>query len=196
MRRDAKTEDVDADDPHPADLFRQQVERNAGGGRHTQVDHDNAVVGVGLGGFEDRPTDVLEHLALHQGLGIERDIADRPACPVKVRGEGQPIDAARRAAQDRRGAPHPQPDAQRTKGRAHRLRLVVRPARVVVAQPRHRLAAARRRGGGKQGFMVAMTRSRGRDATRRWRWGGVDERHRAIRRSGAPRRSLRATVFR
>ncbi|KAL0564841.1 hypothetical protein ABG067_009635, partial [Albugo candida] len=43
-----------------------------------------------------------------------------------MRREGEAVDAAGRAREDRRGAPHPEADAERPERRAHRLRLIVR----------------------------------------------------------------------
>jgi hypothetical protein len=79
----------------------------------------------------DRIADILEQLAGDQRLGVERHVADRAARAVEMRREGQAVDAAGRTRQDRGGAAHAQPDAQRAEGRAHALRLVVRAARIV-----------------------------------------------------------------
>ena len=65
--------------------------------------------------------DVLEQLARDQRLRVERHIAHGPPRAVEMRGEGQAVDAAGRAGQDRRGPPHAQTDAQRPEGRAHAI---------------------------------------------------------------------------
>ena len=127
----AEPRHVYADDTHPVDLFWQQIERDAGRGRHTQIDHHDGIVLLRIGELEDRLADVLEQLPGDQGLGVEGHIADRAARSVEVRRERQAIDAAGRAAQHRRRAPHAQADAQRTECRAHALRLIMRTRRVV-----------------------------------------------------------------
>ena len=98
---------------------------------HAEIDDDDGVVIVGVGELEHRLADVLEQLAGDERLGVERHVADGAARAVEMRREGQAVDAAGRARQDRRGAPHPQADPQRAEGRAHALRLVVRPAGII-----------------------------------------------------------------
>ena len=140
--RHAEARHVDADDPHAVDLLGQEPQRHAGGGRHAQVDDDDRVVAVGIGERDDSLADVLEQLAGDQRLGIERHVADRPLRAVEVRGEGEAVDAAGRAAEHARGAAHAKPDAQRAEGRAHALRLVVRAQRIVAGVALERLARA------------------------------------------------------
>ena len=78
-----------------------------------------------------RIADVFEQLARHQGFRIERHIADRAARAVKVADKGQPIHTARRARKHGCHPPHPQAHAQRPKGGAHALRLVMRALGVI-----------------------------------------------------------------
>ena len=150
MGRHAEARHVDADDAHAVDFVRQQIERHAGRGRHAQIDDDDGVVQRRIGELEHRFADVLEQLAGDQRFGIERHVADRAPRAVEVRGEGQAIDAAGRAGQDRRGAAHAQADAQRAEGRTHALRLVVRTLGIVGGVAIENLALAGRRGRGLQ----------------------------------------------
>ncbi len=145
VRRHAEARHVDADDANAVDLLRQEPQRHAGGGRHAEIGDDDGVVVLRVGKLEHRLADVLEQLAGDERLGVERHVADGAARAVEVRGEGEAVDAARGARQDRRGAPHAQADAQRAEGRAHALRLVVRPGRIVggVAIERFALAGGR-----------------------------------------------------
>ncbi len=98
-----------------------------------------------------RVADVLEQLAGDQRLAVEGHIAHAAARAVEVAGEGQAVHAAGAAAQDGGGAAHAQAHAQRTEGRAHALRLVVRAGiralRVVGRVLRQHLALAGLRGG-------------------------------------------------
>ena len=122
---------VDADDADAVDFLRQQLQRHARSSRNAEIGDDDGVVVFRLREVEHRLADVLEQLARHQRLGIERHITNAAARAIEVRREGQAIDAASRARKDRRGAPHAQAHAQRTEGRAHALRLVMRPQRIV-----------------------------------------------------------------
>jgi hypothetical protein len=137
MGRHAETRHVDANDAHAVDLLREQIERHAGGSRHAQIDHHHGVVIGGFGGLENRVADILEKLAFDERFRIERHVADGAAGAVKMRREGQPINAAGGARENGGDALHPQAHAQRAEGRAHRLRLVVRPARVIGHQLVH-----------------------------------------------------------
>ncbi len=142
MRRHAEARNVDPDDPHPVDLAGQEPQRHAGGGRDAEIDDHHRVVERRIGGLAHRVADVLEQLAGDERLGVERHVADGPPRAVEMRGEGQPVDAAGRARQDRGGAAHPQAHPQRPEGRAHALRLVVRAGRVVALQGVQGLAHA------------------------------------------------------
>ena len=144
VRGDAETGNVDANDAHAVDLFRQEAQRHARSGRHAKIDDDDRVVLVRIGKLEDRVADILEQLAGDESLRIERHIADRAFRAVEVRGEGQAVDAACRAAKDGRGSPHPKADAQRTESGAHALRLVVRADRIVARVALQRFARTRR----------------------------------------------------
>ena len=144
---DAEPGNVDANDAHAIDLFRQEAQRHARGGRHAKIDDDDRIVLVRIGKLEDSVADILEQLAGDEGFRIERHIADRAFRAVEVRGEGQAVDAACRAAKDGRSSPHPQADAQRAERRAHALRLVVRAGRIVARVALQRFARARRFGG-------------------------------------------------
>jgi hypothetical protein len=126
MRGHTKTRHVDADDAHAVDGLGQQLQQHGAGGGHAQVDDDHGVVlgRVALG--VHRVADVLEQLARDQAFAVEGHVAHTAAGAVEVAGEGQAVDAAGAAAQDGAGAAHAQPYAQRTEGRAHALRLVVR----------------------------------------------------------------------
>ena len=131
MRGHAKTGHVDADHAHAVDGRRQQLQRHTAGGGHAQVDDDDGVefgrVSLRMHGFAD----VFKQLAGDQRLGVEGHVAHAAASAVKMRGEGQAVDAAGRAGKDSGGAPHAQTHAQRAEGRAHALRLVVRAFGVV-----------------------------------------------------------------
>ena len=142
MGRDAEARHIDTDDAHAVDRFRQQLQRHAGGARHTKIGDHYGIVLVGVGDRVHRFADVLEQLAGDQGLGVERYIADRAARAIEMRGEGKTVHAAGGTGEDGRGASHPQPDAQRPKGRAHALRLVVRTGGVVLRILRQDLALA------------------------------------------------------
>ncbi len=159
MGRDAEAGDVDADDPDAVDLLRQQAERHAGCRRDAQVDDDDGVVERGVGQLEDGLADVLEQLAGDQQFRVERHVADGPLRPVEMRREGQAVDAARRAGQDGRGAPHPQADPERAERRAHALRLVVRSHRVIGGVAFDRLVHA---GGGGRRAEVRLVAVAGR----------------------------------
>jgi hypothetical protein len=142
VRRHAEARHVDADDAHAFDLLGQQVERHARGGGHAQIDDHDRVVVFGLGDLEDRFADVFEELAAHERFGIEGHVAHGAARAVEMRRESEAVDAAGRTRQDRGRAAHAQAHAQRAEGRAHRLRLVVGPARIVGEQPVQRFALA------------------------------------------------------
>ena len=160
MRGHAETGHVDADDAHAVDLFRQDLQRHAAGGRHAQIDDHDRVVERRIGLLVDRFADVLEQLAGDQALAVEGHVADAAARAVEMRGEGQAIDAAGRARQDRRGAAHAQTDAQRAEGRAHALRLVVRAGfrvlRIVLRVLREDFRLAGRLGRRQQRFAAGM----------------------------------------
>ena len=140
MRRHAESGNVDADDPDPVDLLRQELQGHPGRGRHAQVDDDDGVVERRVGEFVHRLADVLEQLAGDQRFGIERHIAYGAARPVEMRRESQAIHAARRPRQHRRRAAHSQADAQRAERRTHALRLIVRAGRIVGGVLRQRFA--------------------------------------------------------
>ncbi len=142
MRRHAEARYVDADDAHAVDLLRQQPKRHAGGGRDAEIDDDDGVVIVRVRELEDRLADIFEELARDERFGVERHVADGAARAVEVRREGEAVHAAGRARQDRRGAAHPQADAQRAESRAHALGLVVRTRRVILGIALKRLAHA------------------------------------------------------
>ena len=129
--RHAEARHIDADDADAVDLFRQQSQRNARCSRHAEIGDDNGVVVFRLCELEDGLANILEQLAGDQRLRVERHIADGASRAIEMRGEGQSIDAARRAGEDRGGTPHPKANPQRTKGRAHALRLVMRALRIV-----------------------------------------------------------------
>ena len=131
MGRDAEPRHVDPHDPHAVDFRRQQLQRHAGRCRHAKVRHHHRVIAVGIGQFMHRITNVFEELARDQCFGVEGHIAHTPPRAVEVAHEGQPVDTAGRTGQHRRHPPHPQADAQRAEGRAHRLRLVMRSLRIV-----------------------------------------------------------------
>ncbi len=145
--RHAETGDVDPDDAHPVDFLRQEPQRNARRCRDAEVHDDDGVVFVRVGELEDRVPDILEELARDERLRIERHITDRALRPVKVRGEGQAVDATGRAAEDARGPAHAQSHAQRAEGGAHALRLIVRTDRIVVRVALERLVHPRGFGG-------------------------------------------------
>ena len=123
--RHAEARHVNPDDANALDFLRQQIQRHAGRRWDAKIDDDDRVVILGLRQIEHRIADVLEQLATHQGFRIERHIADSSFGPIEMRREGQAIDATSRAGQDRRRAPHTEPDAQRAEGRAHGLRLIM-----------------------------------------------------------------------
>ena len=147
MGRHAESRHVDADDAHAVDRLRQQLQRHARRGGHAQVRDDDRVVQFGIGELEHCFADVLEQLAGHERLGIERHVADRAPRAVEMRGEAQAIHAARGAGEDRRSAAHPQADAQRTERGAHALRLVVRADGVIARVTIEHLALPCCRGG-------------------------------------------------
>ena len=142
MSRHAETGNVDADDAHAVDDFRQPIQRHARRRRDTQIDHHDTVIIRRLRGFVHRVADVLVKLPAHQRFGVERHIADGPFRPIEMRGERQAVNATRRPGQDRRRPPHAQADSQRPEGRAHRLRLIMWTARIVFHQLVQRLALA------------------------------------------------------
>ena len=158
--RNTKAGYIDADDAHAVDLFGQQLQRHAAGGRDAQVDdHDGIELGrVRLG--INRLADVFKQLASDQGLGVERHIAHAAARAVKVRGESQPVHTARRARQNGLGAAHAQTHAQRAEGRAHALRLVMRTgvfiAGVILGVLLQHLGFARGLRCGQQGFAACV----------------------------------------
>ena len=131
MRRNAETGHVDADDADAVDVLAQQMQRHTARGRHAEIGDDNRVVIGRIGEALDRLLDVFEQFAGDERFGAERHVTDRPFCAVEVRGEGQPVNAACRAREHRRRAPHAQAHAQRAESRTHRLRLVMRALRIV-----------------------------------------------------------------
>ncbi len=143
VSRHAEAGNVDANDADAVDDFRQPIQRHARSGRDAQIDHDDRVVVRRLRGFVHRVADVLVKLPAHQRFRVERHIADRPLRAIEVRGERQAVNATGGTGQDRRRAAHTQADAQRPEGRAHRLRLIVRTARIVFHQLVKRFALAR-----------------------------------------------------
>ncbi len=157
MGRYAETRHIDADDAHAVDFFRQQLQRHAGRRRHAQIDDDHRVVQSRVGQLEYRLADVLEQLARHQGLGVERHVADGAARAVEMRGEGESVHAAGGSRQHRGGAAHAKSHAQRAECRAHALRLIVRTRRVVRGVARQGLALAGGGCGAPQLLLAAMT---------------------------------------
>ena len=131
MGRDAEARHVDADDAHAVDLLLEQPQRHAARRGDAQVGDHDRVVSFRIGEVFDRFLDVLEQLAGDQRFRGEGHIAHRPPRAVEVRGEGQAIDAAGRARQHGRGAPHPEAHPQRPEGGAHGLRLVMRADRII-----------------------------------------------------------------
>ena len=191
MRRNTKAGDVNADDAHTVDLARQKAERHAGRGGNAEVDHHDRVDFFWIGQVMDGLADILEQLSGDQRFRIERHIANRAARAIKMRNEGQAIDAAGRTGQDGRGAAHAQADAQRTEGRAHALRLVVRTGGIILGVARERFARAGFPGGVEHGLASGVAAEsvhadsagrassalgRARRFVRNWSVGGV-ERH-------------------
>ena len=175
----AEARHIDADDAHPVDLLRQQLQRHAGSRGNAEIGDDDGVVVLGLGEVEHRLADVLEQLARHQSLGIEGHVANAAARAIEVRGEGQAIDAAGRARKDRRGAAHAQANAQRSESGAHALRLVMRAQRIITRILLEDLALARGGCGLGELFLACMAGHAGgiRRLGRRFRSGSrpVDE---------------------
>ena len=132
MGRHAKTRHVDADDANAVDFLRQEPQRHAGSRRHAEVrDHDRVVM-LGVRELEHGFADVLEQLAGHKRFGIERHIAHGALGAVEMRREGQAVNAAGGARKDGRRPAHAKADAQRAERRAHALRLIVRPLRIIL----------------------------------------------------------------
>ena len=183
MGRHAEARHVDPDHADAVDLLGQPIQRHARRGRHAKVDHDDRVQIGRLGQRVDGVADVFVELATNQRLGIERHVADRPPGSVEMRRERQPIDAASGPTQDRRDPAHPQPDAQRPKRRAHRLRLIVRTLRVIGGQPVEDRAFAGCPRGRQHGLATRMTTTGARRQKVRQRV------HQPMR----PRRPLRGT---
>ena len=134
---------IDANDANTVDFFGQQLKRHTTGGGHTQVDDDDAVKLLRVRLSVNRLTNVLEQFAGHQGFGIEGHIAHGSASTIEMRGEGETVHAAGRAAQDGGGATHTQTHTQGTKCRAHALRLVVGTLGIVGGVLRQHFALAR-----------------------------------------------------
>ncbi len=132
MGGDAEAGHVDADDAHAVDDLRQHLQRHAGSRRHAQIGDDNGVVFFRIGHFVDGVADVLEQLAGHEAFAVERHVAHRAPCTVEVGREGQAVNAAGGAGQDRGRAAHTQADTERAESGAHALGLVVRPLRIVL----------------------------------------------------------------
>ena len=169
MGGDSKARHVDADDPHTVDFVRQQIERYARRRGNAEVGDDDGVVERGIGELEDGLADVLEQLPGDQRLRIEGNVTYRSPRTVEMRGERQAIDAASGTRQNRRGATHAQADAQRTEGRAHALRLIVRSLRIIGGITVENVALARGAGGRRQfgcACMAAGTVARGRRLVR------------------------------
>jgi hypothetical protein len=110
----------------------------------------------GFGQLVDRFADVFEQLAGHQGLGVERHIADRAPRAIEVRGEGEAVDTAGRARQHGCRAPHAQPTRKRAECRAHGLRLVVRAGGIVLGELLQHLGLARLLGSSAHGVLAGM----------------------------------------
>ena len=176
--RYTKTGHINTNDAHTVDLFGQQLQRHAAGGGDTQVDDHDGIelrrVCLGV----HRLADVFEQLAGDQGLGAEGYIAHTAARTVKMRCESQSVDAAGRARQNSLRAAHAQAHAQRTEGRAHALRLVMRTgvlvARVILGVLLQHLGFACGLGCCQQGFAPAVAAhaialERGGHRALRWR---------------------------
>ncbi len=159
MGRHAEARHVDPDHAHAVDLLGQAIQRHARRGRHAQVDDDNRIQIGRLGQRIDGVANVFVELAAHQRLGVERHITDGPTRSIEMRRERQPVNAACRPTQDRRDPAHAQPDAQRPERRTHRLRLVMRPLRIVGRQPVEHGALAGRACGRQHRLAARMATS-------------------------------------
>ncbi len=126
VRRHTKSRHVDADDAHTIDFFGQDLQWHTTGCWYTQIDDDDGVIQIRIGFFMDRVANVFEQLACHEGFRIKRHIAHASACAIKMRSEGQSINAASRARENGRRTTHAQANTQGTKRRAHALRLIMR----------------------------------------------------------------------
>jgi hypothetical protein len=68
MGRHSEARNVDADDPDPIDLIRQQPERHTGRGGNAEVGDHDGVVTLGVGHLVHGVADVFEEFPRHQGL--------------------------------------------------------------------------------------------------------------------------------
>ena len=159
MGRHAKAWHIYANHAHAVDLLRQQIERYAGSCGHAKIGNDDRVIIFWLRQIMDRIANVFEKLAGDECFRIEGNIAHCAARTVEMAGEGQAIDATRTAGKDRRNAAHAQANAQRPKGRAHGLWLIMRPARIVSSKLVHHFGLASSTRGSFQRFPPAMAGS-------------------------------------
>jgi hypothetical protein len=101
VRGHAEAGHIDADDAHAVDGLGQQLQRHAAGRGHAQVDDDHRCrTWPGRPACMHGVADVLEQLAGDQAFAVEGHVAHAAARAVEMRGEGQAVDAAGRAAQD------------------------------------------------------------------------------------------------
>ena len=119
----------------------------------------------------DRVANIFKQLTGDQRFRIEGHITHRTARAIEMAGESQPIDAASTTGKDRRHTAHPEPNTQGPKGRAHGLRLVMRPARVISGELIHHFGFARSTRGSIQRFPPTMAGSAISSGSRRRRRG-------------------------
>ena len=159
MGRHTKAWHIYANHAHAIDLLWQQIERHAGSRGHAKISHDDRVIIFWLRQIMDRVANIFKKLAGDERFRIEGHIAHRAARTVEMAGEGQAIDATRTAGKDRRNAAHAQANAQRPKGWAHGLRLIMRPARIISSKLVHHVGLASSTRGSFQRFPPAMAGS-------------------------------------
>ena len=157
MGRHPESGHVDAENTHAVELFGQETQGYAGGGRHAEVDHHDGIVVIRIGELEYRLAHVLEERTRDQGLRVEGHITDRATCAVEMGGKGQTVDTTAGACEYHGRAPHAQPDPQGAERRTHGLGLIVRSLRIVPRVALQQLAVSRCGRGGVQGLDAAVT---------------------------------------
>ncbi len=133
MRGHPKTRHINTDDPNTTNGLGQQLQGHARSRGYAQIRHNNRIVERRISEVFNRLPDIFKKFTGHKRFGIEGHVADASPGAIKMRREGQSVNAARRAGKNGRGSAHAQANPQGTKGRTHALRLIMRAARIIFA---------------------------------------------------------------
>ena len=137
VSRHAEARNINSNNPDPVDRLWKKSQRYPGGRGHAEVGHHDGIVERRIGRALHRLLDVFKELARDQRFRVKGHVAYGAPRAIKMRGEGEAINAAGGPGKNGGRAPHAKPDPQRAEGWAHALRLIVGPFRVVLRELGH-----------------------------------------------------------